>query len=80
MGPDRDGRAQVSECTPPSKVASSPRSNRTYNALLTGTRAFGECANALLTQRWKVLRHIALSASRTGAIVVATLVLTTLDH
>ncbi|OLT06214.1 hypothetical protein BJF77_15785 [Kocuria sp. CNJ-770] len=31
--------------------------------------------NALLTQRWKALRHVALSPSRVGAIAAAALLL-----
>lgn len=54
--------------------------NRAYNALLTGTRAIGERANALLTQRWTALRHVTLSPSRIGAIVAGALVLTTLER
>ena len=54
--------------------------NRTYNALLTGMRAIGERANALLTQRWTALRHVTVSPSRIGAIVAGALVLTTLER
>lgn len=54
--------------------------NRAYNALLTGTRAISERANALLKQRWKALRHVTLSPSRVGVIVAAALVLTTLER
>ena len=53
--------------------------NRAYNKLLTGMRAIGERANALLDQRWKALRHITLSPSRIVAIVAGALVLTTLE-
>lgn len=54
--------------------------NRAYNALLTGIRAIGERANALLTQRWTALRHVTLSPSRIGTIVAGALVLTTLER
>lgn len=54
--------------------------NRAYNVLLTGVRAIGERANALLTQRWTALRHVTLSPSRIGAIVAGALVLTTLER
>lgn len=54
--------------------------NRAYNMLLTGIRAIGERAAALLTQRWTAPRHITLSPSRTGAIVAGALVLTTLER
>lgn len=54
--------------------------NRAYNRLLTGMRSIGERANALLTQRWTALRHVSLSPSRVGAIVVGALVLTTLER
>lgn len=64
----------------PIKGGNLGRSNRAYNALLTGTRAIGERANALLTQRWKALRHVTLSPSRIGAIVAAALVLTTFER
>ncbi|PLC10759.1 hypothetical protein AUQ48_17055 [Kocuria flava] len=54
--------------------------NRAYNGLLTGMRSIGERANALLTQRWTVLRHVTLSPSRIGAIIAGALVLTTLER
>lgn len=54
--------------------------NRACNGLLIGMRATGERANALLTQRWTALRHVTLSPSRIGAIVIAALVLTTFER
>jgi len=53
---------------------------RTRNALLTGLRALGERANALLKTRWKALRHITLDPNRIGDIARAALVLTTLER
>jgi hypothetical protein len=53
---------------------------RTRNALLTGLRALGERANALLKTRWKALRHITLDSRRIGDIARAALVLTTLER
>lgn len=41
--------------------------NRAYHALLTGMRAIGERANALLDQRWKALGHVTLSPDRGSA-------------
>ncbi|WP_344119914.1 hypothetical protein [Kocuria aegyptia] len=54
--------------------------HRAYNRVLTGMRAVGERANAVLTQRWMALRHVSLSPSRLGGIVVGALVLTTLER
>jgi hypothetical protein len=54
--------------------------NRTYNALLRGLRCLGERGFALLTGRWRSLRHITASPSRIGDIVKAALVLTQFEH
>lgn len=54
--------------------------NRADNALLTGMRAIGERAHALLTQRWMALCHVAVSPRRIGAIGAVALVLTTLER
>jgi hypothetical protein len=54
--------------------------NRTYNALLRGLRCLGERGFALLTGRWRSLRHITASPSRIGDIVKAALVLTHFEH
>lgn len=62
------------------KGGNSEVDNRACSALLTGMRAIGKRANALLTQRWKTLRHITLSPLRIGAIVAGALVLTTLER
>jgi hypothetical protein len=53
---------------------------RTYNALLHGLRALGECGFALLTGRWRTLRHITASPRKIGNIVKAALVLTQFEH
>jgi hypothetical protein len=54
--------------------------NRTYNALLRGLRCLGERGFALLTGRWRSLRHITASPSKIGDIVKAALVLTQFEH
>jgi len=53
---------------------------RTYNALLRSVRCLGERGFALLTGRWRSLRHITASPRRIGDIVKAALVLTHLEH
>ncbi|WP_214408361.1 transposase family protein [Pseudonocardia lacus] len=50
--------------------------NQTYNALHRGLRALGERGFALLTGRWRALRHTTASPSRIGDIVAAARVLT----
>lgn len=55
-------------------------SNRTYNSLLRGLRCLGERGFALLTGRWRSLRHITTSPRRIGDIVKAALVLTHFEH
>jgi hypothetical protein len=54
--------------------------NRAYNALLRGLRCLGEREFAVLTGRWRVLRHMTASPSRIGDIVKAALVLTHFEH
>jgi hypothetical protein len=54
--------------------------NRTYNALLRGLRCLGERGFALLTGRWRSLRHITASPRRIGDIVQAALTLTHFEH
>jgi hypothetical protein len=54
--------------------------NRTYNALLRGLRCLGERGFAVLTGRWRCLRHITASPSRVGDIVKAALTLTHFEH
>ncbi len=54
--------------------------NRTYNALLRGLRCLGERGFAVLTGRWRSLRHITASPSRIGDIVKAALTLTHFEH
>jgi hypothetical protein len=54
--------------------------NRTYNALLRGLRCLGERGFALLTGRWRALRHITTSPRKIGTIVNAALVLTHFEH
>jgi len=54
--------------------------NRTYNALLRGLRCLGERGFALLTGRWRALRHITTSPRKIGDITQAALVLTHFEH
>ncbi|HEX3778625.1 MAG TPA: transposase family protein [Pseudonocardiaceae bacterium] len=54
--------------------------NRTYNALLRGLRCLGERGFAVLTGRWRSLRHITASPRRIGNIVKAALTLTHFEH
>lgn len=51
--------------------------NQTHNTLLTAVRAVGERANAILKTRWTILDRITLCPTRIGAIVAATIVLST---
>lgn len=53
---------------------------RTYNALLRGLRCLGERGFALLTGRWRALRHFTTSPRKIGHIVKAALVLTHFEH
>jgi hypothetical protein len=53
---------------------------RTYNTLLRGLRCLGERGFALLTGRWRALRHLTTSPSKIGHIVQAALVLTHFEH
>jgi hypothetical protein len=54
--------------------------SRTYNALLRALRCLGERGFALLTGRWRALRHITTSPRKIGDIVKAALVLTHVEH
>ncbi|HEX6467800.1 MAG TPA: transposase family protein [Streptosporangiaceae bacterium] len=54
--------------------------NRTYNTLLHGLRCLGERGFAVLTGRWRALRHTTASPSKIGDIVKAALVLTHFEH
>lgn len=54
--------------------------NRTHNKLQRGMRCLGERGFALLTQRWRLLRHITASPSKIGGIARAALVLTHFEH
>ncbi len=54
--------------------------NHTYNLLLRSLRAPGERAFALLTGRWRALRHFTTSPRKIGRIVQAALVLTHHEH
>lgn len=54
--------------------------NRTYNALLRGLRALGERGFAVLTGRWRTLRHVTASPRKIGKIVKAALILTYIEH
>jgi hypothetical protein len=53
---------------------------RAYNALLRGLRCLGERGFALLTGRWRALRHFTTSPRKIGDIVKAALVLTHFEH
>lgn len=53
---------------------------RTYNALLRGLRCLGERGFAMLTGRWRALRHFTTSPRKIGCIVKAALVLTHFEH
>ncbi|MBB6122059.1 transposase family protein [Nocardiopsis algeriensis] len=53
--------------------------DRAYNRLLRGLRCIGERAMAVLTGRWRVLRHTTMSPSKIGAIVQAALALTNIE-
>jgi hypothetical protein len=53
---------------------------RTYNALPRGLRCLGERGYALLTGRWRALRHFTTSPRKIGHIVKAALVLTHFEH
>ena len=54
--------------------------NRTRNALQRSLRCLGERGFALLTGRWRILRHITASPSKIGCIASAALVLTHFEH
>lgn len=54
--------------------------NRTHNTLLRGLRCLGERGFALLTGRWRTLRHVTASPRKIGDIVKAALVLTHFEH
>jgi hypothetical protein len=53
---------------------------RTRNTLLRGLRCLGERGFALLTGRWRALRHFTTSPSKIGTIVQAALILTQFEH
>ena len=53
---------------------------RARNALLRGLRCLGERGFALLTGRWRTLRHLTASPSKIGDIVKAALTLTHFEH
>jgi hypothetical protein len=54
--------------------------NRTHNRLLRGLRWQGERGFAILTGRWKALRHTTASPRKTGDIVAAALHLTHFEY
>jgi hypothetical protein len=76
--------APGSACAPRSSSPPATRwldaDNRCYNALLRGLRCLGERGFAVLTGRWRALRHITASPRKIGAIVKAALVLTHFEH
>lgn len=53
---------------------------RTHNALSRGLRCLGERGFALLTGRWRALRHVTTSPRKIGHIVKAALTLTHFEH
>ncbi|MCS7484815.1 transposase family protein [Umezawaea endophytica] len=53
---------------------------RTYNVLLRGLRCLGERGFAMLTGRWRGLRHFTTSPRKIGHIAKAALVLTHFEH
>jgi hypothetical protein len=53
---------------------------RTRNALLRSLRCLGERGFALVTGRWRTLRHITASPGKIGAIARAALVLIHFAH
>lgn len=54
--------------------------SHTYNTLLRGLRCLGERGFALLTQRWRTLRHTTTSPRQLTNIIKAALVLTHHEH
>jgi hypothetical protein len=54
--------------------------NRAYNALLRAKRALGERGFAILTGRWRALRHTTASPRNVGDIVRAGVVLTQFEY
>jgi hypothetical protein len=54
--------------------------HQAYNTLHRSTRALGERGFALLTGRWRVLRHTTASPSKIGAIVAAARMLTQFEQ
>jgi DDE superfamily endonuclease len=54
--------------------------NRTRNAFQRSLRCLGERGFALLTGRWRILRHITASPSKIGRIASAALVLTQFEY
>ncbi|WP_199822490.1 transposase family protein [Streptomyces sp. WMMB 322] len=53
---------------------------RTHNALLRSLRCLGERGFALLTGRWRALRHVTTSPRKISHIVRAALELTHFEH
>ncbi|MFW6638509.1 transposase family protein [Nocardiopsis algeriensis] len=53
--------------------------DRAYNRLLRGLRCVGERAMAVLTGRWRVLRHTTMGPSKIGAIVHVAPALTNIE-
>ncbi|WP_017609157.1 transposase family protein [Nocardiopsis xinjiangensis] len=53
--------------------------DRAHNRLLRGLRCIGERAMAVLTGRWRALRHTTTGPSKIGMIVQAALALTNIE-
>jgi hypothetical protein len=80
LGYDGAGHGVLTPIKQPSDGNRLHTDNRTYNALLRALRCLGERGFAVLTGRWRTLRHITASPSRIGDIVKAALVLTHFEH
>jgi hypothetical protein len=80
LGYDGAGHGVLTPIKQPSDGNRLHTDNRTYNALLRALRCLGERGFAVLTGRWRTLRHITISPSRIGDIVKAALVLTHFEH
>jgi hypothetical protein len=80
LGYDGAGHGVLTPIKQPSDGNRLHTDNRTYNALLRALRCLGERGFAVLTGRWRTLRHITTSPGRIGDIVKAALVLTHFEH
>jgi DDE superfamily endonuclease len=74
------GRGVLTPAKKPKDGSELDINTRTYNKLLRALRALGERGFALLTERWKALRHVTMSPRRIGRLARAVLVLTQFEH